>query len=245
MYTGKHLLTLIGMMFLLFSVIVAGSVMISYFAPKAQASESKAATRLTTPIKNFIEPYLEAIEPQEDVLEQLFILSQKKTGVQIAWGEFETITDVATMTGVSWQVLMAKYKCESTCGRDQNQYGYNPYEVLAGQPDQLAALKRICRKIGVDPRKVRSAKYGEIGPFQILPDTFEANATDGDGDGLADPWSLADSATTAAVYLKTLGYDQNRRLAVVRYNAGPMGDYSPAGQHHAQKVFSVAKALGL
>jgi membrane-bound lytic murein transglycosylase B len=43
------------------------------------------------------------------------------------------------------------------------------------------------------------------GPMQFIPSTWRAVATDGDGDGTADPENLYDAAATAAHYLCRAG----------------------------------------
>jgi membrane-bound lytic murein transglycosylase B len=42
---------------------------------------------------------------------------------------------------------------------------------------------------------------GAVGPMQFMPRTFAAYAVDGDGDGVASPWSPPDAVFTAARYL--------------------------------------------
>jgi hypothetical protein len=42
---------------------------------------------------------------------------------------------------------------------------------------------------------------GAVGPMQFMPRTFAQYAVDGDGDGVASPWSPADAVYTAARYL--------------------------------------------
>jgi Transglycosylase SLT domain len=61
-----------------------------------------------------------------------------------------------------------------------------------------------------------------IGPMQFLPGTWARYASDGDGDGKADPQNLFDSALAAARYLCSGGLnlrDQSQVLsAILRYN---------------------------
>ncbi|HLU29781.1 MAG TPA: lytic murein transglycosylase [Glycomyces sp.] len=50
-------------------------------------------------------------------------------------------------------------------------------------------------------------EYGEQGPMQFLPSTWEAWAADGNGDGVADPDNIDDATTAAADYLCAGGRD--------------------------------------
>jgi membrane-bound lytic murein transglycosylase B len=75
---------------------------------------------------------------------------------------------------------------------------------------------------------VQSGAVGRIsyaramGPMQFLPGTWARYASDGDGDGVADPQNLYDSTLAAARYLCTGGLDlrdQSQVLsAILRYN---------------------------
>ncbi|MGH3522870.1 MAG: lytic transglycosylase domain-containing protein, partial [Mycobacterium sp.] len=61
-----------------------------------------------------------------------------------------------------------------------------------------------------------------LGPMQFLPGTWARYASDGDGDGVADPQNLYDSTLAAARYLCTGGLnlrDQSQVMAaILRYN---------------------------
>jgi membrane-bound lytic murein transglycosylase B len=61
-----------------------------------------------------------------------------------------------------------------------------------------------------------------MGPMQFLPGTWAQYASDGDGDGIADPQNLYDSTLTAARYLCSGGLnlrDQSQVMAaILRYN---------------------------
>jgi membrane-bound lytic murein transglycosylase B len=46
-----------------------------------------------------------------------------------------------------------------------------------------------------------------VGPMQIIPETWEQYAADGNGDGKADPQQIDDAALTAARYLCAVGVD--------------------------------------
>src|ERR1700731_1947820 len=61
-----------------------------------------------------------------------------------------------------------------------------------------------------------------MGPMQFLPGTWARYASDGDGDGVADPQNLYDATLAAARYLCTGGLnlrDQSQVMAaILRYN---------------------------
>ena len=61
-----------------------------------------------------------------------------------------------------------------------------------------------------------------VGPMQFIPTTWERWATDGDGDGTADPFDIDDAALAAARYLcagnRDLGTGEGWRAAILSYN---------------------------
>ena len=75
---------------------------------------------------------------------------------------------------------------------------------------------------------VQSSAGGQVsyaramGPMQFLPGTWARYASDGDGDGIADPQNLYDSTLSAARYLCSGGLnlrDQSQVMtAILRYN---------------------------
>ena len=61
-----------------------------------------------------------------------------------------------------------------------------------------------------------------VGPMQFLPETWKHYATDGNGDGRADPQNLFDSAATTGAYLCDGGLNMadpvQATKAILRYN---------------------------
>ena len=61
-----------------------------------------------------------------------------------------------------------------------------------------------------------------VGPMQFLPSTWKMFATDGNGDGKADPQNLYDAALTTAKYLCSEGVnmrtDDGQTRGILRYN---------------------------
>ncbi|MFF5992803.1 lytic transglycosylase domain-containing protein [Prauserella flavalba] len=74
-----------------------------------------------------------------------------------------------------------------------------------------------------------------VGPMQFIPSTWERWASDGDGDGLADPQQIDDAALTAARYLCAGGRDM---ASAEGWWAGIMS-YNNSVEY-AQKVFGLA-----
>ena len=93
---------------------------------------------------------------------------------------------------------------------------------------------------------------GARGPMQFLGSTWRSSAgrydldvtgppapkgdgfgTDGDGDGIADPWNPFDAAHSAARYLVALGGRNDPRIAAKGYNAGPANPDPTAGEGYA------------
>ncbi|HEU5127097.1 MAG TPA: lytic murein transglycosylase [Glycomyces sp.] len=60
---------------------------------------------------------------------------------------------------------------------------------------------------GTTLTEIVGPEYGEQGPMQFLPSTWEVWAADGNGDGVADPHNIDDATTAAANYLCTGGRD--------------------------------------
>ncbi|TQL01404.1 lytic murein transglycosylase [Cellulomonas sp. SLBN-39] len=79
-----------------------------------------------------------------------------------------------------------------------------------------------------------------VGPLQVIPTTWVEHGTDGDGDGVADPFQVDDAALTAARYLCDAGGDlttpEGWTAALAAYNAD--ADYArrvtQAAQDYAQ-----------
>ncbi|HTI22331.1 MAG TPA: lytic murein transglycosylase [Kutzneria sp.] len=76
-----------------------------------------------------------------------------------------------------------------------------------------------------------------VGPLQFIPSTWRNWASDGNGDGVANPQNIDDAAVTAARYLcaggRDLGTASGWWAAVLSYNNSV---------EYGQKVFSVADA---
>lgn len=245
--TGGQLIT--GMTVILLLLMVVLAILIVMMPPTIVAENVYVTYSVTDrqeqPPADQLLPPVELVPYQFPVGADLgdeVILVRKKTGIKVSPEEVARLIWVGRHSGIHWQTLVAQYQVESACGRDQKMYAYDPYQVLNRK--QRKALEMICRNLDRDPRQIRCAKHGEIGPFQFLPLTFARYATDGNGDGIADPWVLEDAAMTAAKHLEAEGYKSYAPwTAVARYNAG--NGYSKIqGQRYARKVLVLAQDLG-
>jgi murein DD-endopeptidase MepM/ murein hydrolase activator NlpD len=96
---------------------------------------------------------------------------------------------------------------------------------------------------------------GARGPMQFLGSTWRSSSgryeldvsgppapdgqgygTDGDDDGIADPWNPYDAVHSAARYLVALGGRDDPRLAAKGYNAGPANRNPTAGEGYAARA---------
>jgi murein DD-endopeptidase MepM/ murein hydrolase activator NlpD len=79
----------------------------------------------------------------------------------------------------------------------------------------LAAINKVESNFG---QNMGPSSAGAIGWMQFMPDTWLRWGTDGDGDGVADPWNAADAVTSAARYLAAAGGQADIARAVFAYN---------------------------
>lgn len=66
-----------------------------------------------------------------------------------------------------------------------------------------------------------------------------AGGTDGDGDGIAAPWSIYDAIQAAARYLIDLGARDDPRSAAKHYNAGPNNSNPITGEGCATRTIEL------
>ena len=79
----------------------------------------------------------------------------------------------------------------------------------------LAAINKIESNFG---RNMGPSSAGAVGWMQFMPDTWLRWGTDGDGDGVADPWDPEDAVYAAARYLAAAGGSADISRAVFAYN---------------------------
>jgi len=132
----------------------------------------------------------------------------------------------AAKYGVPVTLIECVHYAESRCRADESIQGkhaaYQAVGKLAKPGVQRAHLAKIARHLNVPVSSLRSNGCGAMGPFQMIPSTWNSNARDGNGDGIASPYSLADSTYAASHMLaKVKAKKGTWRAAVKRYNANP------------------------
>ncbi|PQM47948.1 hypothetical protein C1Y40_01771 [Mycobacterium talmoniae] len=123
--------------------------------------------------------------------------------------------------GISWNLLAGIGRIESMHANG----GATDTRGTAIQPIYGPALDGTLpgNEIILQSSVGGQASYARaMGPMQFLPGTWARYASDGDGDGMADPQNLYDSTLAAARYLCSGGlnlHDHSQVLAaVLRYN---------------------------
>ena len=123
--------------------------------------------------------------------------------------------------GISWNLLAGIGRIES---RHANG-GATDARGTAVRPIYGPALDGTLpgNEVIVQSSVAGGATYARaMGPMQFLPSTWARYASDGDGDGVADPQNLYDSTLAAARYLCSGGLnlrDQSQVMAaILRYN---------------------------
>ena len=79
----------------------------------------------------------------------------------------------------------------------------------------LAAINKIETNFG---ENMGPSSAGAVGWMQFMPGTWRGYGTDGNGDGVADPWNAEDAIFSAARYLAASGAQIDLRRAVFAYN---------------------------
>ena len=124
--------------------------------------------------------------------------------------------------GVSWNLLAGVGRIESThaFGGATDARG-NPVNPIYG-PALDGSLSGNEVIVQSRAAKGRTIYARAMGPMQFLPETWTRYASDGDGDGQANPQNLFDSTLAAARYLCSGGLNLRDRsqviTAVLRYN---------------------------
>lgn len=141
--------------------------------------------------------------------------------------------------GVDWSLLAG-------IGRVESRHGTYGGATLTGNGDVRGPIIGIAldgsRNTAVIPDSDGGSLDGDavfdraVGPMQFIPSTWRGFGVDGNGDGIADPQNIYDSATAAALYLCDRGSIQDQsalRSAILRYNNS--GRYVDAVLVHATR----------
>jgi membrane-bound lytic murein transglycosylase B len=123
--------------------------------------------------------------------------------------------------GISWNLLAGIGRIESghANGGATDARGTAVHPIYGPALDGTLPGNEVIVQSGAGGQ-VRYARA--MGPMQFLPGTWARYASDGDGDGIADPQNLYDSTLAAARYLCSGGLnlrDQSQVMtAILRYN---------------------------
>ena len=127
--------------------------------------------------------------------------------------------------GISWSLLAGIGAVESRqgtySGGSLDALGHESVPIYGPMLDGTHGNKRIP---DTDGGALDGTAKGDraVGPMQFIPSTWRAVATDGDGDGVADPEDVYDAAATAAHYLCRAGpgldTEAGRARAIRSYN---------------------------
>ncbi len=136
--------------------------------------------------------------------------------------------DAAEVWNIDWALLAAVGKVECDHGRYQAAGCWPPGTINhAGARGPMQFLGSTWRST--------ADRYALDVSGPPAPDSH-GYATDGDGDGIADPWNTYDAVHSAARFLVDLGGRDDPRLAAKRYNAGPANPNPTAGEAYATRV---------
>lgn len=89
--------------------------------------------------------------------------------------------------------------------------------------EQLTYLVRIAEREKIDLPALEGSWAGAFGMSQFIPSSYWDYAVDGDGDGRADLYTVADAVFSVGNYLKRFGWrsglsEEKQRAVVRRYN---------------------------
>lgn len=125
---------------------------------------------------------------------------------------------------MSWQLLAGIGRVESSHANDGKvDSDGNLLEPIYGLPlNGSLPGSKVIRDTDGGEYDGDSTYDRAVGPMQFIPQTWKKYATDGTGDGKADPQNLFDAAATTAAYLCDGGLDMRdpaqTTRAIMRYN---------------------------
>jgi hypothetical protein len=121
--------------------------------------------------------------------------------------------EAGTAWGLDWAVLAGVGKVECDHGRSQLR-GCNPVGTV-----NVAGARGPMQFLGSTWRAGAGTFQADVaGPPVANGQENQGYATDGDGDGIADPWSPADAVHAAARYLRRSGAPGDYNSALWAYN---------------------------
>lgn len=171
-------------------------------------------------------------------LDSLFSPRSIARGKQFLLRFRDTLENIKGRFGVSPEVITAVLRVESDLGRNLGKYrAMNVYYTLYTKVYRSSVRKRawVFREMRaflefcyttfphpLFPYFFMSSWSGAVGYCQFMPSNFHL-AVDGDADGVVNiAESIPDALASAANFLKTNGYRNQPRTAVLRYVGGSM-----------------------
>jgi len=149
--------------------------------------------------------------------------------------------------GVPREVLVAIFRVETNLGKSLGRYRVfnslltltvmvNRRSVWAGQ--ELIDLLTLCKNNRTNPFSIRGSSAGAFGLCQLVPSSYLAYGTDGNGDGVVDLFDFSDAMASTANYLRLHGW-HNRSVekqfrAILAYNR--CENYVKAGLAYSKQV---------
>jgi hypothetical protein len=133
----------------------------------------------------------------------------------------QTMSATAPGCGVSWNLLAGIGRIESSHanGGATDSRGTSVRPIYGPVLDGSLPGNEVIVQNNVGGRAVYARA---MGPMQFLPGTWSRYASDGDGDGKADPQNLFDASLSAARYLCSGGLNLRNQAqvltAILRYN---------------------------
>jgi hypothetical protein len=165
--------------------------------------------------------------------EQLLPQVAEATGIPLE--ALRAYNSAAGRWEVDWAILAGIGKVECDHGRNRDA-GCNPRGTV-----NHAGARGPMQFLGSTWRSSAGTHDRDVAGPPIPEGRSGGYATDGDGDGVADPWTWADATHAAARLLKANGVEDDPRRAVLSYNHSD--DYVGWVMGHADDYRSAAAPL--
>lgn len=198
--------------------------MVSAATPQAEVGELNLVTVVRPPTQYRIAPSAAIAPPPPGIVMAPGGLGIPKIALEAYQNAEKMMAKAAPGCGVSWNLLAGIGRIES--GHANN--GATDVKGRVVQPIYGPSLDGTLpgNEVIVDHEQTRTqgaqVYVRAIGPMQFLPSTWSRYASDGDGDGKADPQNVFDASLAAARYLCSGGLNLRDRSqtmsAILRYN---------------------------
>ncbi|ALM15900.1 lytic transglycosylase domain-containing protein [Mycobacteroides abscessus] len=228
---GLSALTVVGFAVAASSAQVSGQAvvpvpvpMVSAATPQAEVGELNLVTVVRPPTQYRIAPSAAIAPPPPGIVMAPGGLGIPKIALEAYQNAEKMMAKAAPGCGVSWNLLAGIGRIES--GHANN--GATDVKGRVVRPIYGPSLDGTLpgNEVIVDHEQSRTqgaqVYVRAMGPMQFLPSTWNHYASDGDGDGKADPQNVFDASLAAARYLCSGGLNLRDRSqtmsAILRYN---------------------------